>query len=443
MHVNVLWLKYLPRHLRIKLEGRHLLQRLLSNVGWLVADKIMRLGVGLFVGAWMARYLGPQSFGLLSYGQAIVVLFSAISTVGLPEILVRDLVRSPERESELVASAFIIRLFGAAIAIALSAITVWLLRPGEEMTWLVVAILALAFFAQAMDVIDSRYQALVNVRSIVLLRNLAFFVFSFLKIGAIILHATLLTFAWLLTLELFVVAALMYLFAHRQGMAFRLGDATWNECLRLLHASWPLLLRLLATGIYMRIDQIMISRFLGDLDVGQYSAAVRVSELWYLVLMAIATAFSPTLTESHKQSTELYEGQLLKIMRSVTWMSIIVAILLTLLAPFVVSVLYGQEYQVASNVLMVHAWAGIFVAQGVCASAWFINMGLVRYALYQALAGAIVSILLNLVLIPRFGILGAAYSVVISQFVAAIAVNVLFKRTRRLAWLQLRAFYPP
>lgn len=75
-------------------------RRYFANTSWLFAEKILRMVVGLFVGVWVARYLGPERFGLLSYAQSFVGLFSAFATLGLDEIVVRELVKDESKRDK-------------------------------------------------------------------------------------------------------------------------------------------------------------------------------------------------------------------------------------------------------------------------------------------------------------------------------------------------------
>ena len=68
-----------------------------KNTSWLFGEKILRMIVGLFVGIWVARYLGPEQFGLFSYAQGFVGLFTAISTLELDGIVVRELIKDEKR----------------------------------------------------------------------------------------------------------------------------------------------------------------------------------------------------------------------------------------------------------------------------------------------------------------------------------------------------------
>ena len=88
-------------------------RRYFANTAWLFAEKILRMVVGLFVGVWVARYLGPAKFGLLSYAQSFVALFGAIATLGLDGIVVRELVKDESKRDVLLGTSFVLKLIGA------------------------------------------------------------------------------------------------------------------------------------------------------------------------------------------------------------------------------------------------------------------------------------------------------------------------------------------
>lgn len=437
--LDTLWLRLLPQPLRSRLAGRRLVQTLIENAGWLVADKVVRLGVGVFLNIWIARYLGPALFGLLSYTQAIAVMLSFLSTLGLPDILIRDLARMSDRHRVILASAFILRLAGAAAVILVSLVYIIISRPDEPGVWLLVALFASSQLAQAMDVIDTEYQMASRVRTVVLLRNMNFIVFSVIKIVAVLTGSSVTVFAVLYALELFITALLLWFRARRDGLGFTLNDASRHEMSRLLVECAPLILRLAAIGVYLRIDQILIGWMEGDAAVGLYVAATRLTEPWYLIVTAAMTAFVPRLAQIHHLQNDLYEAQLKKVIRILVWASVVMAVAMTVVAPYAVSILYGASFASAAPVLMIHAWAAIFSTLGQTVSAWFINKRLIRYGVYQSIASVIVNVVLCLVLIPRLGIAGAAVAAVASQFVAGFAANAFFRATRPIFHLQLRA----
>src|SRR4030065_2467894 len=106
--MNASWLKYLPDLVRARLDGRHRLQQAVGNSGWLLTDKVTRLVIGLVIGIWMARVLGPAQFGQFNYALAYVALFSSVATLGLDGIVVRNLVHTPDAKSQLLGSGVIL-----------------------------------------------------------------------------------------------------------------------------------------------------------------------------------------------------------------------------------------------------------------------------------------------------------------------------------------------
>lgn len=413
---------------------------MLGNASWLVADKVGRLGVGMIVLVWMARYLGPEEFGLLNYGQALVVIFTAFATMGLADITVRDIVRMPEREQQIVASALLLRLAGGVIAVAMAVATVAIIRPDDVRAMVVVAVLASSLLPQAFDVIDYRFQAHMIVRPVVILRNANFLAFAALKCGAILVGAPLLVFAALISIELATVAMLLVLYARRRGLQLHPRFATNTEILRLWRECRLLLVRTFAIAVYMRIDQVLISVFLGDAQVGIYAAAIRLPELWYFLPTAVMTSAVPFLARSYTHSQQVYERNILRVMRPLVWLSILVATVLSLFSDQAMALLYGPSYAGAENVLAVYAWAGVFGTLGLTTNAWLINAGLMRYGLFQALVGLALSLLLSMLLIPRLGAVGAAWSYLSAQIASTFIINLLFAPTRAIFRGQLRVF---
>ena len=184
--------------------------------------------------------------------------------------------------------------------------------------------------------------------------------------------------------------------------------------------------------VYMRVDQVMIGTILTDTDVGIYSVAVRMSEVWYVIPMAIAQSVAPSIVAARKAQNGSYERRIAWLTAVLFWSSIGCAILITFCGRWGVAVLFGADYAEAGNVLQVHFWAGVFVSLGVASSQWLVAENKLRYSLLRTLTGLLVNLLLNLALIPVFGILGAAIATVISQACAVLGSLILFKRLHEL-----------
>jgi len=183
----------------------------------------------------------------------------------------------------------------------------------------------------------------------------------------------------------------------------------------------------------------MLGQMLGDRAVGIFSAAVRISQSWYFVPMAAVAAAAPALTAAHQRSERDYRRQLLTVVRSLYWMGVAAAVVLSASSREIIKYLYGASYQEAGTVLAIHAWAGIFATLGLASGAWFLNADLLRLRMVNTAIGAVVNCALNLYAIPRYGVVGAAVSTLVSYAVAGFLLNALDPRSRPLFDMQFRS----
>lgn len=435
------WIRYIPAPVRQRLEGRHALQQVISNTAWLFADKIIRMGAGLLVGVWVARYLGPEQFGLFNYALAFVALFSIIANLGLDSIVVRDLVHDPERRDETLGTAFSLKLIVGAATFVLTIGAIWLMRPAEGETHWLVGIIAAGTIFQAFDTVDFWFQAQVRSKYTVYAKNAAFLVATLLKVAMILLKAPLVAFAWAGLAET-VCGAVGLVIAYRiNGYFLRSWRATLALAVGLLRDSWPLMLSGVVVMVYIKIDQVMLGEMLGNHEVGIYSAAVRLSEVWYFIPMAITASVFPAIVNAKKSSEAEYYNRLRKLYLLMVWLSLAVAVPVTLLAGEIVQLVFGEEYRDAAAALSINCWAGLFIFSGLVSNHWYLLENLSHYTLYRHVVGALANIGLNLVLIPKYGVNGAASATLITQFVTSYLFDLLNKPTRILFRIKSRYFF--
>ena len=440
--MNSTWIKYLPDFMRDRVSGRQNLQKLIGNTGWLFADRILRSGIGLIVGIWTARFLGPDRFGLFSYAGAFVSLFSIFATLGLDGIIVRELVRNPANKDGILGAAFALKLAGSGVTLVAAVAGILLLRPSDSLVHWLVAIIAAGTIFQSMDTVDFWFQARVESRYSVYARSAAFLVVSALKVFLILNNAPLIAFAWAGTFEAFLGALGLAIAFRVHGQHLFAWQWNGQRVRQTLRECWPLALSGVAVMIYMKIDQVMLGQMLGDKAVGVYSAAVRISEVGYFIPIAIVASVTPALIEAKKISPAVYRYRLANLFRLMSAIGLGIAIPMTLAAGLVSKTLYGSQYEGVAPVLAIHIWAALFVFLGVAQGPWNINEGLTKLALFRTVIGAAANILLNLVLIPRFGPIGAAIATTTSYALAAVILNAFSGRTRDIFILQLRSMVP-
>lgn len=411
----------------------------LKNTSWLLIEKIIRLVIGLFVGIWVARYLGPEQFGLFSYVQSFVALFSTVATLGLNGILVRELVNHEKLRSKLIGTAFIMKLFGGLLVIFLLYLTTFSSLNNAEVNTFVF-IVAFSTLFQSFNVIDFHFQSLVLSRYVVYSSLISVISSSVIKVIFILVNAPLIAFVYVVLFDSITLMLGYLYYYYRTNQSINLWRFNFKICKTLLKDSWPFIVSGVVVTIYMKIDQVMIKQMMDSNAVGQYAAAVRLSEAWYFIPMVICSSLFPAIVNAKKNSLDLYKSRCQSLYDFMTTISITVALFITFSANFIVDILYGIDYQEASSILIIHIWAGVFAFLGVANARWIINENLAVNGMIRTIIGAIANIILNIIFINNYGVEGAAMATLISYFIANYFSMVFFTKTRECFWQQTKSF---
>ena len=424
-----------------KFQTQKEFKSVVTNIGWLFADRILRMGVGLVVGVWVARYLGVEQFGIFNYAAAFVALFSTLSSLGLPSLVIRAITNEPENKDQILGTAFYLQLLGGIATLLLCILSISILRHDDPLLITLVATLASVGVFQSFDTIDLWFQSQVKSKYTVIAKNGAFIIITLIKILLINVHAPLLAFAGSTLAETIIgIGGLVYFY---QNLGYSLQSWQWNYKLAksFLKESYPLIFSGLAIMIYMKIDQIMLGEMIGAQAVGIYSSATRISEVWYFVPTAISSSIAPTIYAAKREGNEiLYYRRISQLLRLLSLISISVAILISFSSSNIIIMLFGNEYATAAPILSIHIWSALFVFTGGGASSWFIAEGLSHITFYRTLIGAIMNVGLNFMLIPIYSGVGAAIATLISYAVSALLFNSTNPKTRSIFFVQLRAF---
>jgi PST family polysaccharide transporter len=431
-----------PSFIRRRIEHRPNLLRIVDNIGWLFLDKILRMGVGLIVGVWIARYLGPEQFGLLSFAAAFIGLFGAIAGLGLQGIVVRDIVRNAAGKEVTLGTAAVLQFFGGLLAYGLILSTIFWLRPDDALAKTLVAILGSMMLFKASEVAVYWFESQVQSKYTVLVQNGSFLIFAGIKVALILNSAPLIAFAWATMAEALVVALLMLVMLGLRGLKLWQLKISLERAKGLLVDSWPLLLSGMAIIIYMKIDQIMLGQMVGDQAVGIYSAAVRVSEVWYFIPMMIVASVFPVILEAKRRSEAQYYELLQQLYDLMVWLSVGVALPMTYLSTTVVTLLFGEAFTKSGTVLAIHIWAAVFVFLGVTSGQWFLAENRQVLGFQRTALGLVVNVALNFLWIPEFGPVGAAVATVVSQATASCLFDAAQPITRRMFFMKIRSMNP-
>ena len=415
--------------------------RAIFNTLWLFANQIVRLSVGLVVSVLLARYLGASVYGLYSLAGAIVTIFMPIQMMGLNTIIVRDLLNNDKDNRQTMGSGFVIQSIGGVIVVVLSCITSSLIRPENQFLMEMVLILSSVALFRSSELVKYWYEARVLSKFVVWIQIGVFIVTSIIKVCLIFLKAPLIYIVWTNFADGVCVSVALFILFFTTDKRIGLWKSTLEYIVSLLKQGFPLLLSGIAIIIYMKIDQLMIGYMLADRSLGVYTAAVNISEAWYFVPMAIMASIYPSLVVTRQNNYPKYLERNQLVCNYMTILSASVALIMTLFSDRIIGTLFGADFMNAAAVLSIYAWAGVFVSLGLTSGRWLITEGMEIIIFYRAIFGAIVNVILNLVLIPRYGIIGSAIATLISYFVASFSV-LIFKRSRPVGIMMLKSLLP-
>jgi PST family polysaccharide transporter len=412
------------------------------NSAWLIADKVVRLGLGLVVWVWFARAYGPQTFGVWNFAIALTALFGVVASLGMDGVVTRELAQEDADRGGILGTAVALRLAAAAACTLAALLTVRKMRPDMPLATALVGCNALAFLLQSSQVIDYLFQARMRPAPAVLAVNAAFVLATALRIAVLLTGAGVFWLGGTLVAEALLAAGFLVV-AYASQPEFR---ARWRFdariARRLAAECWPLLLSGLAVMAYMRLDQVMLAAMVGDAEVGQFSAALRIAEVWYFIPMAIMTAVFPAMIKSRERGAEVYARQVQRLYDGMAWLGLLVAVTISLLGRWMIDLLYGPSYALSAHVLSIQAWCGVSVAMSFVHGKWLLAEGLQKYGLVYTVTGAAVNLGLNAILIPRFGAVGAAWATLCTQ-VGLLPMQLFFPKARANFWQMLRALNAP
>ncbi len=415
---------YLPERWRYVLEHQGV-KKYSANTGWMFLGQLFSLLVSFFIGIWLARYLGPENFGVLSYALAFAGLFAFLSDFGVSGVLNRDLVLFPQQRDALLGTSFVLKIVGGVIAFFAVCLSVVLLKVSPINT-LLILLFAASFVIQAFNVINTFFYASVESKKNVRVVMLVTAVSSVLKIAMIVFGQGVI---WLMCVYVldFVWQSVGFIISYyRSGFSIRTWTFRRDMAIEILKESWPLMFAAAASMIYLRIDQVMIGSMLGNQAVGVYAVAVKLVEIWYFIPGVLCGSLFPAIINAKKTNQAQYYKRMKALYILLFSLSVGIALPLSVLAPWIVSVLFGDAFVTAVGVLQIYCWSSVGMFIGVAITQYFLSEHKTVYTLYFNVSSMLINVVLNVVFISYMGILGAALATLVSYSIGPICVGVIF-----------------
>ncbi len=398
------------------------MQAIIANTGWLTFDRTIKLFIGLAVGTWVARYLGPEAFGELSYCLVYISFFQVAASFGLDSIVIREIARDKMKAGEILGSAFVLKTVMGITCWIIAVLTIGLLDNWNNRSLFFIGIIGSGLLLQATEVIDFWFQSENQVKRTIFAKLLSYIISNMLRVLLIIYEAPLIAFLIIAALD-FLLVAIGLVYAYRYFPSKSKWIFKLKQSIALISSSWALCVATLIGLVQARIEFLIIENFLGLQAVGQYSAALRWIEFFSVPGVIITLSIYPTLAALNTN----IEKEIQK-----TYFIILTVFFLTL--PFMIAawammdLLYGSEYLSAKSIFILMLFRPLLAYLGTVRSISLKLDGKIWYELFCAAIGALIALTSAPFFIETWGLVGAVFSAYLSYTISNILIDIVFYR---------------
>lgn len=399
-----------------------------KNASWLIAGRVVQMMLSFFVGLLTARYLGPGNYGLISYAGTYTAFFASLCTLGINSIIVKNFIDYPKEEGITLCTAIVLRVISSVASLVAIVGISFVADKGEPVTQIIVFLCAIGMVFQVFDTFNYWFQAKLQSKYSAIATLVAYIAVSSYRIVLLALKKDVQWFALASSIDYIVLACFLTVTYKMQGgPRFKFS---WEKGKQLLGESYNFILSGLMVSIYGSTDRFMLKQMINEESVGFYATALALCNMWVFVLAAIIDSVTPPVMQAHGVDNMLYEKRNRQLYAIVFYVSAAVSIGFMLFGGIAIRMLYGEAYMGAVAPLRIITWYTAFSYLGVARNAWIVCEHKQLYLKYLYLGAAITNILLNAILIPRWGASGAAMASLLTQVSTILVFPALIKDLR-------------
>ena len=414
--------------------------RILKNASWIIGSRILQAVFSLFISMLTARYLGPANYGLINYASSLVAFVTPIMQMGINSVLVHEIIKHPHEEEVYVGTAIWLNLLSSLLCIiGIVSFTV-IVNHGEKETIIVCALYSVLLVFQSFEMLQYWFQAKLLSKYTSIISLVAYVVMSIYKIYLLITKKSVYWFALSTSIDYLVIAVGTYI-VYRKLTNFRLkfSIVVGKDIIKI--GKYYIISDLMVT-IFAQTDRIMLKSMVGNQAVGFYSAAITCSLMTQFVFGAILDSSRPVILESKEISNQQYELNMKRLYAIIICLALIQSICITIVAPFMIRILYGASYSSTVSVLRILVWYTTFSYLGSARNIWILAERKQKYLVSINIMGAIANVILNLCFIPFWGINGAAFASLVTQIFTNVITGFILKPIRKTNFLMFEAVSP-
>ena len=407
--------------------SRVLKKKSVKNSAWIIAEHVYQMAVNFVLTMMVSRYLGPANYGVLNYGATLVNIFLVFTKLGLDTMIANEFIKHRKEEGTIIGTSVMMRLLSAIASIAVIAILVFVLQANSPIIIITSVIQSLTLLFHAFYIFDYWFQSYYKSKYVSIAKAVAYTVMAGYKFWLLATGKDVVWFAAATVIDTIMVAILLLLFYKKnKGPKINVNIPLGKN---LLKRSYHFIISGIMVLIYTQIDKIMIGQMLDEYQLGLYSAALSVCLLTSFIPDAILTSARASVFNA-KQSGRHYLKKLKQTYAIIFWVCAGMALVISIAAPLIVNIIYGEQYIGAVSALSLLVWYIPLSYLGTARAIWIVTENKNKYSKYYTFWGVIMNIGLNAFMIPLWGILGATIATIITELFTLFITPLFYKETR-------------
>ncbi len=414
--------------------------RTIKNAGWIIGCHIVQAILNLIVNMLVARYLGPSSFGVINYAASLVAFVVPIMQLGLRSTLVQEIVEQPEREGETLGTALFLCLISSIASIIGVVSFACLVNRNEKVTIIVCLLYSLNLIFQALQMIQYWFQAKLLSKYTALITLMAYIFVNIYRVILLVRNESIFWFAISQALDYLIISlSLIVIYKKLGGQKLSFSKARAGEMLR--KSKFYIFSALMVT-VFAQTDKIMLKLMVSDAATGFYSAAVTCAGMTGFIFGAIIDSARPTIVKNKGTDESQYQKNVSFLYSVVIYFALLQSLVIMIFASPIIHILYGSGYGESVNVLRLIVWYTTFSYLGAVRDVWILSENKGHFLWIINLIGAVSNVILNAVLIPIMGMMGAALASLVTQIFTNVIVGFFLKPVYENNVLMLKGLNP-
>ncbi len=414
--------------------------KIVTNATWIVCCRVVQAILNMVISMMTARYFGPSNYGLINYVASIVAFFVPIMQLGFRSTLVQEFISRPEKEGTVLGTSTVMNVLSAILCMIGVGSFVLITNGNESETIIVCVLYSTILLFQATEMIQYWFQSKLLSKYTSIISLCAYCIISLYKIFLMITGKSIYWFALSNALDYLLISVglfLVYKKVGKQPLTFSFKMAG-----ELLSKSKFYIVSSMMVTVFGHVGSVALEMFCDKEAVGFYTAAITCAGMTGFAFNAVIDSARPMIL-SYRQSDYLrFQKSVEGLYSVIFYSSVLQSIVICILAPLIVHVMYGSAYHAAIEPLQIITWYSIFSYLGPVRNIWILAEEKQRYLWIINLVGAMFSILSNILLIPSWGVAGAAIAALITQIFTNVIMGWFIKPLRKNNKLMFKGLNP-